>query len=155
MARWDHSHIHKVAAEKERYRGSDDLRNLLRLVTESIYSDDIHYALELIQNAEDEGATLLSFRVTSTHVIAYNDGEPFDERDVEAICSVETGFKRNKIGFFGIGFKSVFNITDAPQIVSGHHNFRIQDCLYPEPVGRTSRDLARSFPEPDRGALFI
>jgi hypothetical protein len=155
MARWNHQYIRKVATEKEKYRGSDDLSNLLDLVTKSIYSDDIHYALELIQNAEDEGATRLDFRVTPKHVIVYNDGRPFDEDDVEAICSIKTGFKKNKIGFFGIGFKSVFNITDAPRVLSGHFNFRIRDCLYPEPVRRTNRKVVKSFPELDRGALFI
>lgn len=155
MARWNYQYIHEVAAEKEKYRGSDDLSNLLSLVTKSIYSDDIHYALELIQNAEDEGATRLDFRVTPNHIIVYNDGKPFDEDDVEAICSIKTGFKKNKIGFFGIGFKSVFNITDVPQVLSGRFRFRIRDCLYPEPVRRMSRKLVQSFPEPDRGALFI
>lgn len=155
MARWNHQYVRQVAGEKEKYRGSDDLRNLLRLVTQSIYSDDIHYALELIQNAEDEGATQVDFRVTPAHIIVYNDGEPFDEDDVEAICSIKTGFKKNKIGFFGIGFKSVFNITDAPHILSGQFSFRIRDCLYPAPVRRVNRKLARPLPEPEQGALFI
>jgi len=155
MARWNHKQILKVAAEKENFRGSADLRNLLRLVTESIYSDDIHYALELIQNAEDEGASQVDFCVTPNHVTVYNDGEPFDGDDVEAICSIKTGFKKNKIGFFGIGFKSVFNISDVPQVISGNFNFRIQDCLYPEPVRRTNLKVVPFIPEPDRGALFI
>ena len=155
MTRWNNAFIKKVADEKEQYRGSSDLRNLLNLVTKSIYSDDIHYALELIQNAEDEFASRIDFKILPDKVIVYNDGETFDEGDVEAICSIKTGFKKNKIGFFGIGFKSVFNITDEPLVISDHFKFRIHECLYPEPAIRLPHDLDIRIPDPDRGALFI
>jgi hypothetical protein len=67
-------------------------------------------------------------------VTVQNDGEAFTAADVWAICSAGHSTKKNKIGFFGIGFKSVFKLTDAPEVRSGPYAFRIEDKIYPQPV---------------------
>lgn len=150
--RWNHDYIRSVRRGKEKYRDSPDLHRLLDLVSESMYGTSIHWALELIQNAEDEEASRVCFTVFDDHVLVENDGEPFNRGDVESICSAAHSFKQNKIGFFGIGFKSVFHISYAPQIISGRFSFQIQDYLYPEPI-----DVPENVPIPsaDRGATFL
>jgi len=141
---WDHGYVEKIRQQKERFRGSKDLRRLLEMTTDSIYSKtDIHYALELIQNAEDEGAEVISFTISEDYILVKNDGRPFSGEDVYSICSAGQSLKENKIGFFGIGFKSVFNITERPQVISGHFNFIITEYIYPAPV--------EFFPEPVEG----
>ena len=38
----------------------------------------------------------------------------------------------NAIGKFGVGFKSVFAITETPKIYSGKYNFKIQEFFLPK-----------------------
>ena len=56
------------------------------------------------------------------------------EADVEGICGVGKGTKSEeltKIGKFGIGFKSVYAYTSAPQIHSGDEHFSIEHYVRP------------------------
>lgn len=116
----NHSLIEEIYQKKISEK-SEDRDNLLKLTSHRLYGEKIHYALELIQNADDEEASSITFIFDKDKVTVINDSKPFDKDDVWAICSVKPGRKRNKIGFFGIGFKSVFNITNAPQIISGQY----------------------------------
>jgi len=153
MNNWDSSLIEKIFAEKEREK-SEDRDNLLRLTSHSLYGEKIHYALELIQNAEDEDSRAITFIFSDDEVSVVNDGRPFDEKDVWRICSVRPGEKKKKIGFFGIGFKSVFNITEKPQIISGKFNFEIENYIYPKEKTTLPANLKQYY-SPERGATFI
>jgi len=153
MNNWDSSLIEKIFAEKEREK-SEDRDNLLRLTSRRLYGEKIHYALELIQNAEDENSSSITFMFNKNNVVIINDGRPFDEEDVWGICSVRPGKKKNKIGFFGIGFKSVFNITHAPQIISGKFNFEIENYIYPKPKDSIPENL-KEYYSSQKGAIFI
>ena len=153
MNQWNHSLIEEIYQKKISEK-SEDRDNLLKLTSHRLYGEKIHYALELIQNADDEEASSITFIFDKDKVTVINDGKPFDEDDVWAICSVKPGRKRNKIGFFGIGFKSVFNITNAPQIISGQYNFRIKDYIYPEPSSSLPPEIKRCYTQ-GKGAIFI
>jgi hypothetical protein len=128
--------------------------NLLRLTSKSLYGEKVHYALELIQNAEDAESTSITFIFEKNRVIVINDGEVFTPDDVEAICSVEPGRKKNKIGFFGVGFKSVFNITNTPQVISFDFNFQIENYICPKPVNQLDDEL-KGYYSRDKGSIFI
>ncbi|MDA8321652.1 MAG: hypothetical protein M0030_17850, partial [Actinomycetota bacterium] len=81
-----------------------------------LYSDRSHFLFELIQNAEDAGATAMSFELFADRLQVRHDGRPFTADDVRAICGVGHGTKSGdltKIGKFGIGFKSVYAYTDS------------------------------------------
>ncbi|XP_059496728.1 sacsin [Stegostoma tigrinum] len=98
---------------------------------------------ELLQNAEDAGSTVCSFLVdmrqnkdapeslidpgmASCHgpaLWSYNN-ECFTDDDFHNITRIGTGSKEtqiDKIGKFGLGFNSVYHITDVPSILSGKH----------------------------------
>jgi hypothetical protein len=150
---WDHEHVRRVRKEKERYRGDKDKENLLRMVTESAYSEETHYVLELIQNAEDEGSRTIAFTITNDSILVENDGEPFSADDVFSICSAGQSRKENKIGFFGIGFKSVFNLTKNPQVISGKYNFLISEYIYPDTTDEVP-DSVEGFDQ-SKGAFFV
>lgn len=152
--RWNHDYVRAVRQKKDKHRDSPDLHGLLQLISESMYGTTIHWALELIQNAEDEAASYVSFTVGDDYVLVENDGEPFNRDDVLSICSAARSFKQNKIGFFGIGFKSVFHISPAPKIISGRFGFQIEEYLYPEPINEPEK-LPMQIPDPDRGAAFL
>lgn len=153
MNNWESSLIDKIFTEKEQER-SEDRDNLLRLTSHSLYGEKVHYALELIQNAEDEDSRVITFIFGDDEVSVVNDGRPFDEKDVWRICSVRPGEKKKKIGFFGIGFKSVFNITEKPQIISGKFNFEIENYIYPRVKTIIPANLKQYY-SPERGAIFI
>lgn len=150
---WEHSLIKKIFAQKQREK-SQDRDNLLSLISHRLYGEKIHYALELIQNAEDEDSSSITFIFTDDGLRVINNGNAFDEKDVWRICSVRPGEKKRKIGFFGIGFKSVFNVTKKPQIISGKFNFEIEKLIYPRGKHSIPKDVIGYY-SPDRGAIFV
>ncbi|MHB1433672.1 MAG: sacsin N-terminal ATP-binding-like domain-containing protein [Streptosporangiaceae bacterium] len=106
-----------------------------------LYSDRSHFLFELIQNAEDAGATAMWLELFADRLQVRHDGRPFTADDVRAICGVGHGTKAGdltKIGKFGIGFKSVYAYTDSPRIHSGEVRFRIEAYVHPHPVGPPS-----------------
>eukprot|EP00667_Euglena_gracilis_P026224 EG_transcript_31370 len=109
-------------------------------ITEITEGYDVHTVCkELLQNADDAGATEMRFVLDhSTHgtawclpprgallqgpaLYAYNDAV-FTEQDFEALCDLGGAAKRadaSKTGNFGQGFNAVYHLTDVPQIRSG------------------------------------
>jgi hypothetical protein len=84
---------------------------------------------ELIQNADDaildddvEGKVY--FRLTRDCLWVANSGRPLDETDIRGLCGISAsskrvrGKKRASIGHKGMGFKSVLEVTDAPEVYS-------------------------------------
>src|SRR5713226_7107623 len=83
----------------------------LRHSTVEKYPDPVHFVYELLQNAEDQGASEAQFQLLATHLIFIHNGNPFSRQDVENITGIGNSNKPqedNKIGRFGMGFKSVF-----------------------------------------------
>src|ERR1035438_4730168 len=102
-----------------------------------LYSERTHFIFELIQNAEDAGASELAFELFSDRLELRHDGRPFTEADVRGVCGVGQSGKSadlTKIGKFGIGFKSVYAYTKTPQIYSGGEHFRISSFVRPVAV---------------------
>ena len=106
-----------------------------------LYPDRTHFIFEILQNAEDAGAEKVLFDLYKDKIIVKHDAERvFDDNDVKGICGVGEGTKDedlNKIGTFGIGFKSVYAYTKSPEIHSGEEHFRIEHFVRPfktEPI---------------------
>ncbi|XP_072312808.1 uncharacterized protein [Eucyclogobius newberryi] len=109
-------------------------RSLDRLSTE-LYSKDTHFVLELIQNADDNSYALengvtpaLAFMVEKDCITVLNNETGFQEKNIRAICDVGRSTKGKHtygyIGQKGIGFKSVFKVTDCPEIHSNGFHLR-------------------------------
>jgi len=97
---------------------------------------------ELLQNAEDARAQRFGFRILPEGLLVWNDGQPFDQKDVKAIAGLLISSKKeDAIGYFGIGFKAVLLITRTPCILSGEYRFWLQEGIDPYP-------LAGGEPEP-------
>jgi hypothetical protein len=117
-----------------------------------LYSERTHFIFELIQNAEDAGATDLTFALFADRLEVRHDGRDFTVADVRAICGVGQGTKSDdltQIGEFGIGFKAVYAYTDSPRIHSGAENFRIEKYVRPypvEPLGQPAAETVFVFP---------
>ena len=119
-----------------------------------LYSERTHFIFELIQNAEDAGATELAFELFGDRLELRHDGRPFTEADVRGVCGVGQSDKASDvtgdltaIGKFGIGFKSVYAYTRTPRIYSGGEAFRIENFVRPYTV--------RPPAEPAAETLFV
>lgn len=107
--------------------------NAEELLSKRVYTDPGHFLVELLQNAEDSGA--VTFRLDFSHdrIVLWHDGTPFDTRDVVGVTSIgQTTKRKQQIGFFGVGFKSVYEVTDRPQIYSDLYRFEIADVSIPK-----------------------
>jgi hypothetical protein len=96
------------------------------------------FLFELLQNASDAIADAkdrpewrrdeyrVRIELTQTALVVANDGVPFLEKDVDSIFRWgETSKDPNKsIGYKGIGFKSVLEVTEAPEVFSRVVQFR-------------------------------
>lgn len=102
-----------------------------------LYTDRTHFVFELLQNAEDAGASRALFQLSDLHLKVLHDGRPFNEKDVRGICGVGEGTKAEdltQIGKFGIGFKSVYAYTSTPEVHSGNESFKIEHYVRPYAV---------------------
>ena len=107
------------------------------LLAEGLYKRKAHFITELLQNAEDEGASTVSFILNDNELIFTHDSSNyFDFDDIQSISNFGDNKKKkdkdNAIGRFGIGFKSVYSITDAPRIISGVFDVTITEMCVPE-----------------------
>ncbi|MCY4552030.1 MAG: hypothetical protein OXC79_00025 [Candidatus Poribacteria bacterium] len=101
---------------------------------EKLYTDRTHFIFEFLQNAEDAGAKRILFELFSDRLEVKHNGRPFNESDVRGVCGIGEGEKTGdltKIGEFGIGFKSVYAYTSAPEIHSGDEHLRIEHYVRP------------------------
>lgn len=99
-----------------------------------LYNDPSHFIFELLQNAEDEKANKVCFELYKDRLDVYHNGKPFTLEDVEGVTGIGNTKKKTdltSIGKFGVGFKSVFAITESPSIFSGAYNFEIKDFVVP------------------------
>lgn len=113
-----------------------------------LYDDRTHFIFELLQNAEDAlgrrgewpGSRRVAFTLTSTRLTLSHFGKPFDEADVRSVCDIAESTKNESaIGRFGLGFKSVYTVTDLPEIHSGEEDFAIENYVFPKRLARSAR----------------
>ncbi|KAK3746288.1 hypothetical protein QZH41_016543, partial [Actinostola sp. cb2023] len=126
----------------ESFGQSESLLDRLKGLLEG-YTDGLSVPKELIQNADDAGATEVRFLYDErtnddamTHLIdegmkecqgpalwSYNDAV-FTNDDFQNIVKLNAATKEEdtgKIGRFGLGFNSVYNLTDVPSFI--FHSF--------------------------------
>ena len=128
------------------------LHNILEL-----YADGVGILHELIQNADDAGASRVAFLLDeTTHgeasllspamrawqgpaLYCHNDSQ-FSPRDFRNICSIGSNAKLascSAIGRFGLGFNSVYHFTDVPSFVSGERQSHAPRPQIPVRIQRT------------------
>src|SRR5690606_4069360 len=81
---------------------------------------------ELLQNALDQLVEpgRVELRLSDGALYCANQGRPFGAAGIKAVTGAFLSSKRDeKIGRFGLGFKSVLGVTDHPQILSRSISF--------------------------------
>ncbi|UJR37109.1 hypothetical protein I4U23_029813 [Adineta vaga] len=118
-------------------------RSLEKLSTD-LYSDQGHFVLELIQNADDnqyssECLPTLRFILAKERILVCNNEIGFQASNISAICNVGASTKgKHKQGYAGhkgIGFKSVFMISHRPEIHSRNYHIRFDTINGTKQIG--------------------
>ena len=112
--------------------------------TSDIYPDPAHFVYELLQNADDAKATMACFILEKDVLYFKHNGKvrfnitSDQDRPIGHINSITAYLSSkedkpdgNKIGKFGLGFKSVFVYTDAPEIYDDKFWFKIEKQVVP------------------------
>ena len=157
--------------EEETQKTLNSYREQPNLVAEhsNLEQDTAHggYAtrqlFELVQNAADAMSTSASggkieIRLTSKHLLCADNGEPIDKSGVRALMFSHLSPKRGtaEIGRFGLGFKSVLGVTDAPEFYSCSGSFCFDRDLAQDAIQSVAPDFERypvlrlAFPIDDR-----
>lgn len=150
-------------------------RNYTKSVTDK-YTDQAHFIYELLQNADDVGATEANFELYKDKLVFIHNGKRlFDITDVDnedadtangklgdlnAITSIANSNKTEaSIGKFGVGFKAVFQYTLTPHIYDPSISFKIERFIVPVLIdddftGKSQNQTAFVFPfnHPERNA---
>lgn len=126
-----------------------DKDGMLRRALERIiqlYTDKSHFVYELLQNAEDAGASRTKFEQYEDRLVVLHDGHPFSMDNLQGLCDIGKSDKTddlNQIGEFGVGFKSVFGICETVRLYShpskadqdaGYHQFAVEIKDFTHPV---------------------
>lgn len=119
---------------------SESLTGRLRTILD-MYPDGNPIFSELIQNADDAGASVVRIMIDENNypveslmapsvsalqgpaLLFFNDAT-FKEADFRSLARIGQGSKLEKLsttGRFGLGFNSVYHLTDTPSFVSGEH----------------------------------
>jgi hypothetical protein len=114
---------------------------------------------ELLQNADDAMSgqathdDRIVFRLTDTDLWVGNSGRPLNELDVKGLCGIgasskgdAVGRRRASIGHKGMGFKSVLEITESPQVVSDDHAFQMSAEFARTPIDQLMAELEEARP---------
>jgi len=122
---------------------SSHLYSGLFRATADIYPDPAHFVYELLQNADDVEADSVEF-ILDKNVLYFkhngsikfnvtsDDKKPLGHiNSITAYLSSKEDNTGNKIGKFGLGFKSVFVYSDAPEIYDDKFWFKIEQQIVP------------------------
>jgi len=132
--------IRKELSSAQGTRIAQDYQNALRLISHVVFTRSSGFILEFIQNAEDAGLGLESSGVfqiwlNRQRLKIVHNARPFVEADVRAICGIQSSKRpeRGTLGYLGIGFKSVFKVTNSPEIYSNGYQFKFDRNYWPDP----------------------
>lgn len=135
-----------IASEVLQRQDKDGMlrRALERII--QLYTDKSHFVYELLQNAEDAGASKIKFLQYPDRLVVLHDGHPFSMENLQGLCDIGKSDKindLNQIGEFGVGFKSVFGICEKVQLFShptkedvakGYSQFAVEILDFTHPV---------------------
>lgn len=129
------SFIQKLHEKRSNYSNPEQAtmqENSLEKLSSGIYTEGERFIFELLQNAVDahsgNDCLDISISLQGGYLVFMHNGDPFTDEDIEGLCFVgrkgEKVRNAKKIGYKGIGFKSVFGISSKVYIHTGDQCFR-------------------------------
>ncbi len=90
----------------------------------------------------------IAIHLTERHVYCADDGEPIDQDGVRALMFSHLSPKRDtgQIGTFGLGFKSVLGVSDAPEFFARSCSFRFDPDDTRERIRNVAPGTAPPYP---------
>lgn len=127
--------IQELYKKRSNYSDPDHatmLENCLEKFSSGIYTEGERFIFELLQNAVDAHSASdclnVSICIQEGYLVFMHNGDAFTNEDIEGICFVghkgEKVRNAQKIGYKGIGFKSVFGISSKAYIHTANQCFR-------------------------------
>lgn len=91
-----------------------------------------HFFMEFIQNSDDAKSETVEFEINTNNVKIFNNGKCFDSKDVKSICKIGRSSKTptENMGYLGVGFKSIFLISNCSHIYSGDYQFKFDATFW-------------------------
>ncbi|MBY0545222.1 MAG: DUF3883 domain-containing protein [Gammaproteobacteria bacterium] len=114
-------------------QNSQTLAGMLEATIHTGFHDPHKFVYEILQNANDAEAKIISFFLDENYLLVSYDGVPFEKSDIERICDVSTHdsaeqsskvYNLDKVGYKGIGFKSVFCVSESVTLISNDYQLR-------------------------------
>lgn len=146
----------------------EEYENMKQTLSDNLYSKNSHFIYELIQNAEDNLynksiTPTLKFIVSNQGILTQNNEIGFNESNIESICKFSTSSKKGQkelgyIGEKGLGFKSVFAITEKPLVHSNSYLFYFKTGEYTIPYWVSNKDLdqyPKEFSQKDTTNIYL
>lgn len=95
-----------------------------------------HVLSELLQNADDSGATWASARVVGDAFLFEHNGRDFTKDEFGSLCRFGYSNKRalHTIGFRGVGFKSTFSLGEEVHLSTPSLSVKFTKSRFTEPV---------------------
>ncbi|CAF1142611.1 unnamed protein product [Adineta ricciae] len=139
--------IEEISLKNTEYKYPEQAINQaesLKSLSSDLYTDNIRFIYELIQNADDAQAKHIFVTILEneyliiTHdgkgINAFNKkkdllllGKEFNTKDLQGLCGINNGTKKkdlDKTGYKGLGFKAVFGKSNRVIIYSNGEYFR-------------------------------
>ena len=110
----------------------EENRNSLDRIQGDLAKVDLTFLYELIQNAIDhpnpkfDNVVSINFEVHNDYLLLKHDGNIFTENNFRSLTGILLGEEEtaeDRIGYKGIGFKSIFRYTQEVYIRSGNFSF--------------------------------
>lgn len=126
----------------DQLENDEELARPWRLLFEQIQSPR-HVVSELLQNADDAGATEATVEISGGEFIFGHNGEDFNHEQFASLCQFGFSNKRtlHTIGFRGVGFKSTFSLGDEVRLITPTLSVAFHQQRFTEPIW-TESDVA-------------
>lgn len=138
--------LHYKREEQARVLSDDSMSGVWKSIIDK-YPDSAHFIYELLQNADDVEATEVTIILDKKELIFKHNGHIHftiskdipklqNYGHINSITGIGASTKSyddgtNKIGKFGVGFKSVFQYTKTPEIFDDIFRFAIDNYIVP------------------------
>ncbi|KAF3912738.1 hypothetical protein ABW20_dc0100255 [Dactylellina cionopaga] len=138
------AHVEEIRCQQDEGLKSMQLfgyEELLKMISGDLYTDSMHFLIELLQNADDNFyiatyTPTVKIRYKNRFLLFECNEIGFSRTNVSSICTTARSSKkknlntkdipnpRSYIGEKGIGFKAVFKVAQRVWINSGYYTFR-------------------------------